>query len=112
MWFADASVGRLNTASMNFRVDVCSYTVGSRWPGLANGEMLQVLEELLLGTVCALVVRKPLPEDDDVVGVAKGDAVHADVVDLPRHIRGVEQVEDDRVVEDTVAPDAVGGDAA
>src|SRR5213594_2363020 len=36
--------------------------------------LLQVLEELLLGTVCALVVRKPLPEDEDVVGVAKGDA--------------------------------------
>jgi hypothetical protein len=53
-----------------------------------------------------------LPEDRDVVGVAVGHAVHADAVGLPGHARGVEQVEDHRVVEDPVAPHAVGGDPA
>jgi hypothetical protein len=41
-WFTDARVGSPNTASRNFSVDVCSYTVVSRWAFLANGEMTHV----------------------------------------------------------------------
>ena len=27
---------------MNFRMEVCSYSAGSRWPGLAKGEITHV----------------------------------------------------------------------
>ena len=71
-----------------------------------------VVQETALAPARAIVVGVLLPEDEDVVRVAEGDAVPAQVVDLPGHARGVEQVEDDRVVEDAVSPDAVRGDSA
>ena len=74
--------------------------------------LVQVGEEVLLVGVGAHVVRESLPEKEDVVGVAERNAVHADVVDLPAHAGVLEQVEDDRVVEDAVAPHAVGRDPA
>ena len=42
MWLTEARVGRLNTDSMNFRMELCSYGAGSRWPGFAQGEITQV----------------------------------------------------------------------
>src|SRR5260370_36715026 len=73
---------------------------------------LEVVEVIALAAPGALVVRPSLPEDKDVVRVPERHAVPADVVNLPRHAGGLEEVEDDRVVKDPVAPDAVGGDAA
>jgi hypothetical protein len=60
----------------------------------------------------ALVVSEVLPEDEDVVGVAERDRVPVHVVDAPCHARLVEKIEDDRIIEDAVAPDAVRRDAA
>jgi hypothetical protein len=37
----EASVGSSKTRSMNFRIEVWSWTAGSRWPGFAHGEMIQ-----------------------------------------------------------------------
>src|SRR5215475_5827378 len=42
VWLIEARVGNPNAASMNFSVELCSYTVGSRWPGRAKGEMTHV----------------------------------------------------------------------
>src|SRR5262252_4771566 len=42
VWLMDAREGSPNAVSMSFSVELCSYTVGSRWPGLASGEMTQV----------------------------------------------------------------------
>jgi hypothetical protein len=67
----------------------------------------QVVEEAALRAERALVVRPALPEDKDVVGVAVGDAVPADVVDLPGHAGRLEQVEDDRVAH-VDHPDRIG----
>ena len=72
----------------------------------------QVIEVAAPAAAGALIVRPPLPEDEDVVGVAERDAVHPDVVDPPREVGVLEQVEDDRVVEGAVAPHAVGRDPA
>src|SRR5215475_14780488 len=42
VWLIEARVGSPNAASMNFSVKLCSYTVGSRWPGRAKGEMTHI----------------------------------------------------------------------
>ena len=41
-WFTEARVGRPNVVSMNFRIELCSYSVGSRWPCFAKGEITHV----------------------------------------------------------------------
>src|SRR5713226_9837988 len=71
----------------------------------------QVVQVITLAAPGALVVRPSLPEDEDVVAVPERHAVPADVVDLPGHARGLQEVQDDRVVEDAVPPDAVGRNA-
>ncbi len=72
--------------------------------------MLEVIEVVANGPERALVVRVALPEDEDVVAIPERDAVPGVVVDLPADAGGVEQIEDDRVVEDPVPPEAVGRD--
>src|SRR5262249_25789806 len=42
VWLIEARVGSPNAASMNLSVELCSYTVGSRCPGRAKGEMTHV----------------------------------------------------------------------
>ena len=79
---------------------------------LGQAAPLQVVEVIAFAAQSALVVRPSLPENEDVVRVAVGYAVPADVVDLPTDARRLEQVEDDRVVEYAIPPDAVGGDPA
>ena len=74
--------------------------------------LARVVEERTLRPQRAVVVLVLLPEKEDVVRVAVGDAVEADVVDLPRDSGLVEQVEDHRVAEDAEAPDAVRRDPA
>src|SRR5258708_22247066 len=72
----------------------------------------QVVQVVALAAAGALVVSPAPPEDEDVVAVPEGDAVPADVVDLPGHAGSLKEVQDDRVVEHAVSPDAVGRDAA
>ena len=74
--------------------------------------MLEVAEVVAARTVGALVVRVPLPEDEDVIAIPERDAVPGVAVDLPADAGGVEQIEDDRVVEDPVPPETVGRDPA
>src|SRR5260370_9126733 len=64
----------------------------------------QVVQVITLAAPGALVVRPSLPEDEHVVAVPERHAVPADVVDLPRHARGLEQIEDDRIIEDPLPP--------
>src|SRR5207237_5145766 len=75
-----------------------------------------VVEIVLLRCTRARVARPAAPEDGHVVAVAVLDVVEAArVVDLPRDVRVLEQVEDDRPairVEDAVAPEAVRRDPA
>src|SRR5438876_456526 len=79
---------------------------------LRQRALASVVEERTLRPQRAVVVLVLLPEKEDVVRVAVGDAVEADVVDLPRDSGLVEQVEDHRVAEDAEAPDAVRRDPA
>src|SRR2546423_13052151 len=71
----------------------------------AEGEVVEIAA---LAAARPLILRPALPENEDVVRVAVGDAVEADVVHLPRHARRLEPVENDGVVEDAESPDAVG----
>src|SRR5882762_2251043 len=72
--------------------------------------MLQVAEVVAARPEGALVVRVSLPEDEDVIAIPERDAVPGVVVDLPADAGGVQQIEDDRVVEDPVPPETVGRD--
>src|SRR5712671_461048 len=73
---------------------------------------MKVIQVLAFAATSALVVRPTLPENKHIVGIAVGNAILADVVNLPSDARGVEQVEDDWVIEHAVPPDAIGCDAA
>lgn len=52
----------------------------------------QVVEVLTAARPCPVVVRVLLPEDEDVVRIPEGNAVPADVVDLPGYAGRVQQV--------------------
>ena len=71
---------------------------------------MEVVQVLAFASTGALVVRPSLPEHEHVVGVAVGNAVLADIVNFPAHTGCLEQVEDDRIIEHPVTPDAVGCD--
>src|SRR2546423_801141 len=74
--------------------------------------VLKVLQILAFAASSALIVCISFPEDKHIVGVTVGHTVLANVVDFPSDARGVEQVEDDWVIEHAVPPDAIGCDAA
>src|SRR5258708_40204002 len=76
---------------------------------LRQGSVLQVLQIVVLDRDRAGIVGPPLPEDEDIVRLAIGHIVEADVVDLPADPGPLEQVEDDRVVEDPITEHAVSG---
>src|SRR5262245_41907071 len=76
---------------------------------LAEVEVIKVLAFAAAG---ALVVGPSLPEDKHVISVAERDAVLADIVDPPTDACCFEQIEDYRIVKDTVPPDAIGRDPA
>jgi hypothetical protein len=73
---------------------------------------LEVLQVVVLDGRGAGVVRPPFPEDEDVVRLAVGHIVEADVVDLPAHACSFEKVQDDRIVEDPISEDVVVRDPA
>lgn len=59
VWFIEARVGSPKAASMSLRVELCSYTVGSRWPGFASGEIRQRLLGVAEGNPLALLELPP-----------------------------------------------------
>jgi hypothetical protein len=73
---------------------------------------LRSLEVVAARPEGALVVRVTLPENEDAVAIPERDAVPGVAVDLPGDAGGVEQIEDDRIVEDPIFPETVGRDPA
>src|SRR5690349_21169490 len=74
--------------------------------------MLEVAEVVSGRSEGPLVVCVALPKNKYIVSISKRDTVPGVVVNLPANTRGVEQIENDWVIENPVAPEAVCCDSA